>query len=340
MKPQLCRFAIQTATAALLLVPRCIADGAVTVFSQEEEIERRVWAAQQSLQSLRLHEAEQHLLAALALPASTENRATILNNLGFVYHQSGMHLQAEACYRRAIEAWKQVRGPDALETVRTINNLATHYAETLQFAKLERLGLASLASSLSGQETARRDLAQLLGNLGVLARSKGEYTEAVKYLSQSLEIWESVAPRGPEWLAPLNNLALMFEQAGREDTALSYYDRAQQVAAETLPPGDYRWASLLGNIATLHFRARRFGLAASFHRRALDIAESALGPEHPLVGQILCNYAVVLRAQKKGALAGRLEARALAILGGPSVNLHGRRTIDASDLARRTPPKR
>jgi tetratricopeptide (TPR) repeat protein len=297
-----------------------------------DEIERRVRAAEQSLQVLRFAEAEEHLLAALALPVSAEARAVILNNLGFVYHESGRHPQAESCYQRAIDAWKQVRGADDLETILTINNLANHYSETRQFAKLARLGLESFVPRLSDQKQARRVLAKVFGNLGTLEGSKGNYAKAEAFLLEAVEIWKSEAPGGAELLAALNNLARLLEQASREDDALRYYSQAQQVAAVALSSGDHRMATLLSNVAALHFRAGRLDMAQSLFRRALSIAESSLGPEHPLVGQILCNYAVVLRARKKRALADEFEKRGLAILHGPPVNISGFHTIDASDL--------
>lgn len=171
----------------LVFVPACLAQtgspiaypGATAAaaygIAGEDEIERRVDASQRALQALRYEEAEQHLTAALALDPPPTARAAILQNLGLIYHELGKYQQAETCFRQALDAWKRAPAPDELKTFRTLNNLATHYIETGQYGKAERLGLEAYVPRIRGRGDSARDLAWLFGNLGVLSQSRGDY---------------------------------------------------------------------------------------------------------------------------------------------------------------------
>ncbi|MBE0659356.1 MAG: tetratricopeptide repeat protein [Bryobacteraceae bacterium] len=318
----------------------CIAIAfAADALASDVEVQMRVRAAEESLARLALPEAEQHLVIALAASDSAEARATILNNLGFVYHKRGKYDQAERCYMRAMGLWEQIPAADELFKVRSIGNLAMHYVETRQFDKVERLGLEVLASQLSGQERGRQDLARILSSLGALERSRQGYSKAEGHLNQALTIWDAVKPGSVEVLEVLNNLALVYEQAGKAEEALLCYQRAQQIAAAALRAADVRNAILLANIAALQYRTHRLAEAELSLQHALPIAESALGSEHPTVGTLLCNYGVVLRGLKKRAEAGKLEKRGEEILRRTAVQQGVLHTIDISELVPRSVSK-
>jgi len=317
----------------------CLTFATGVAIAGEDVVGERVRLAARHLSDGQYAAAEKNLVAALAETDSSglddPRRATVLNNLGFVYQLMGKYSQAESCFRRAIDIWRRSPGTTDLELARCIGNLAKLYVENRQFAKAERLDLRSLAERVQRLHPPNADLARLLVSLGVLERSRSNFAAAESYQAEALEIWERLSPDGTEVVQTLNNLALVYMDAGRHKDALSCFERALSRVETGRMPEDGNVATLFANLGNFQFRVRGPGQAEPYFQRALAIAEKSLGQEHQLTGQILADYAVVLRKIKKKGQAKQLEKRAKAIADLTAAGVPGIHTIDVSDLVQK-----
>ncbi len=109
-------------------------------------------------------------------------KAIVLNNLGSVYHFMDKYQQAEHCYRRAVEIEGRLGGTGGDSLIRSVINLAALYIDTGQYAKAERLGLASLAEHQATIVAKSPDFARLLALLGDLEQRRGRYSKAQQLL--------------------------------------------------------------------------------------------------------------------------------------------------------------
>jgi len=158
-------------------------------------------------------------------------KAIVLNNLGSVYHFMDKYQQAEHCYRRAVEIEGRLGGSGGDRLIRSVINLAALYIDTGQYAKAERLGLASLAEHQATIVAKSPDFARLLALLGDLEQRRGRYSKAQQYEEDALAIFEGLAPDGSQSMVTLNNLCILYGETGRNTDALLYCERALRIAA-------------------------------------------------------------------------------------------------------------
>jgi tetratricopeptide (TPR) repeat protein len=104
--------------------------------------------------------------------------------------------------------------------------------------------------------------------MGILARSRGDFEDALFHLSNSLEIAKGFESPGPQ-VAALNNLALAWGDSGDTERALELAEAALRLCASQ---GDrHREAALHNNMADLLHNAGRTEAAMSHLKRAVAI---------------------------------------------------------------------
>jgi tetratricopeptide (TPR) repeat protein len=323
--------------AYVAAVPCLILAAVYPAMTSQGDSAEKVHAARVSEERGDFADAERILLIALNDAASfgpdDPRKGLILYRLGSVYHSQGRYLNAETCYRNAIQVWKRVPGTDALPLTQSMRNLAALYLETGQYSKAEHLGLESLLTTV---ETTRPDsslLAGLTGTLGALASAKGEYREAETHYRRALALWEKLAPNSRERLQILVDLGILYYEQARYTEARTCYERALVVAENVAPRDRLTEVILLANMGTLELKTHRSAEATVFYKKALALGESALGPEHPAVGEVLLSYSVVLRLAKQKAQAKASQRRAEAILKASNRDVRAY-TVSVPDLVR------
>jgi tetratricopeptide (TPR) repeat protein len=87
-------------------------------------------------------QAERHFLATLkraeSLGAVSKHTATALNNLGLLYKKQRKRRKAEACFRRAVEAY-EVTAPESPQLARALYHLATLCHARKEYTEAESL---------------------------------------------------------------------------------------------------------------------------------------------------------------------------------------------------------
>jgi tetratricopeptide (TPR) repeat protein len=304
----------------------------------DDDFGHRMLAAQQLHSQGDFAGAEKILLAALkdadGFAPNDARRAIVLNNLGSVYQFMNRFLEAEQCYRRAVEIEGKLWATVDDKSFRSVLNLAALYIETGQYAKADRLGLRALAADRRTQQNTL-DFARLLLLVADLDQHQGWYGKAQEYDEEALAIFEKSAPDGRQTMDTLNNLCVLYRQSGRNADALSRCERALRIAErmDNLEPS--MQALLLANVGTLQYLVHGAAEAEPFYAKALTIAESRLGSEHPLLGRILLSYADLLEHTKRKAQAKQCRRRAKAIMEAASTADSNKYTVDLSDLLRR-----
>jgi CHAT domain-containing protein/tetratricopeptide (TPR) repeat protein len=253
-------------------------------------------------------EAFQEALRA-AEATGTEARGLVQGALGWFHEERSEWDQAEAAYRRALEARRSVT-PASLDEAWTIDRLGRvagwrgdtagsrrHLEEALELR--EALAPGSL------------DVAWSLNNLGNLAGLRGELAEAEALHRRGLAIRETLAPRSLDVAASLNALGNVAADRGDLDGAEDMFRRAL-VLSERLAPESIDVAGSLHSLGIVAMERGDFEAAEAFHRRALAIRET-LAPQSHRVAISLQNLGVIAAARGDLAVAEDHLRQALAL---------------------------
>ena len=87
----------------------------------------------------------------------------------------------------------------------------------------------------------------------------------------------------------LNNLAIVYEQAGRNAEAEAWYLRSLAMRERALGKNHPEVADALNNLKITYMEQRRYADAEPLYLRTLEINQHVSGTQHPKVGNTLNN---------------------------------------------------
>ena len=128
----------------------------------------------------------------------------------------------------------------------------------------------------------KTDRAYYLNQLGLVYKHMGEYTKALSYYEQSLEVMKvTLSPNHPDLATSYNNIGLVYDNMGEYLKALSYYERSLEIMKVALPPNHPDLATSYNNIGLVYKNMSEYSKALSSHEQSLEIMKVALPRNHP-----------------------------------------------------------
>jgi tetratricopeptide (TPR) repeat protein len=174
--------------------------------------------------------------------------ATLENTLGRQHPQTVLAL-ANACdasvplaaqfeslqvCRRALELKEKVSGPDSLETVKTINDLALLYAADGDVTPARKL--LERALRITGGDPSS-EAAGLMNNLGYLYYKKGKYSQSRDMFERAIAaVGNGVTADGSDLVTMLGNLGTAEMAAHDAASAERHFRQALSIAQESFAP--------------------------------------------------------------------------------------------------------
>ncbi len=237
-----------------------------------------------------------------------------LEALGTAKMHAGDSHAAEAAFSEALDLERR-RGDDRTTWIAMdLDDLALARQNQGDFAGAEAQYLEAL--SIRREIGAPRDeIASVLGNLGGLWFSRGDYARAEHFFERTLAIQREVHGEShPAVALALNNLGLARQGKGDLAAAERLHRRALEIREQTLGPNHPDVATSLNNVASVLYMKHEPKEAGELFRRALEIVRGSLGPDHPTVIQLESNLGAVLFADHDDAGAEAAWTEALARL--------------------------
>jgi CHAT domain-containing protein/Tfp pilus assembly protein PilF len=171
-------------------------------------------------------------------------------------------------------------------------------------------------SSLRSPAQDNSDKANLLAayRQGDRLKQQGHYLEAIQQYEKAV----ALAPKvyGPTHLNTatlMNNLAFLYEAAGRYQQAEKLHLRSLKIREVQRGRDHPDVAQSLNNLATLYHAMGRYEQAEPLMKRGLQIRQSRLGKDHPLVADSLSNLGGVYAAMGRYQQAELLYQQSLEI---------------------------
>ena len=159
------------------------------------------------------------------------------------------------------------------------------------------------------------DVAELIMELGEIARARREFAQAESLYTRALAVMEEVLGADhPLTAYAWSRLAQVYATTGRRPQAETLIQRAIGVTEKTLGPDHPQVALCLLVIGNLREDAADYEKAEEVDRRALAIVERSMGTDNVLFADLLNNVGVVYLAKSEYERAEPLLLRSLAIV--------------------------
>ncbi|MCH9681979.1 MAG: serine/threonine-protein kinase [Deltaproteobacteria bacterium] len=245
------------------------------------------------------------------LPADDIRHGITWTNIATIEASAGNHDEARRSYRRALELFEMLYGPEHPSAAGIRLNLASSDYDT---GYIER--------AAAGYAQARRDLLAAYGpehptslmatlNLGLTHLAQAKWREAEPLFEQALAIAQRLhGPDHPRLVTPLTGLAAVADRQGQTDRTLHLLRRGLRIREATLGADHRSVAETLTNITSTLLGASRNAAALVSAQRAAEVAARSAGVSDQMHADILDNLAVALARNGRWEEAAAYHDRA------------------------------
>ena len=282
--------------------PRTLVRRALQLYAAGD-CEASLTAGQKAEELLRTQQRSQSLDFASALVAQA------------LCHKRLVHVaEAERLYRRAIDIYEQVAGPNSGDLGITLDNLAALYGEHGRLGEAEQLRLRALEIFRATLDPANPHIATTLQNLAVLYQYQGRVAEAQAKFLEALPIAEKAyRPESREVGILCDNLAGLYRVQREFSKADPFYVRSLSIFERALGRDHPDTALALQNYAVLLSETGRPEEAERNLKQALGINERLYGATHDTIAAALNTLVLHYLQQERWAEALTVTRRAAAV---------------------------
>ena len=206
----------------------------------------------------------------------------LANQLGWLFKELGKYDEARRLLERALEGRERELGPDHVDTLAALGNLAVVAALQGKHKEARRLQERALVGM---ERTFGPDHEQTLSSMNNLAGvfvSQGKYWRAQRLYERALAGKEStLGPDHVSTLRTVNNLANVYADTLRWKRAGALYARALDGKERAVGPDHPTTLTALQSLGAFHAGQLHLRTAAQYFEKALDGKAKALGWRHP-----------------------------------------------------------
>jgi serine/threonine protein kinase len=215
------------------------------------------------------------------LARDPELQAQLMHLMGSVYYNLGIYPRAHSLLTQAVEIRRRNLGPEHLETLASIQELANVLAGEDHPAEAEKLcrEVLGIRRRVLGDEAP--DTLRSLNTMGRIVFDEGHYAEAEKVFRQLREInLRRLGPDHPDTLRSMNNLGIVLDQEGHYDEAEELHRRAIESDRRVLGPDHPETIHAMDSLANTLDNEGHYIESEKLEREVLGIRQRVLGPEH------------------------------------------------------------
>jgi tetratricopeptide (TPR) repeat protein len=252
--------------------------------------------------------------------------------IGDIRDDEGRYENAISSYEKALEIEENHFTPDQSKLGAIYMNIGLVYmkmgehtkaaqinekgVEILQ--KISSLNYSDLATSLHYPDLATSsnhpDLTTSYIDVGETNNEMGEYSKALSYQEQALEITRKTFPPNHLHLAAsYNNIGVVYHNMREYSKALSFYEKAHEIFQRALPPNHPSLATSYNNIGSVYKNIGEYSKAFSYHEKSLAIRQKALSPNHPDLAISYTNIGMLYEKMREHSKARSYLERAIEI---------------------------
>lgn len=212
---------------------------------------------------------------------NSKEAASVISNLGLLYHATGRYTQAEENTTEAMELRRSVvRNDSTLGS--SYNNLAVLYKDMGRYTEAQDMFERAVENIGEYQGYNSVPYSIVLNNQAIFYQVTGRYGEAEGLLAEAVEIAsEQLGDRSANFIRMKVNLALLYQLLEEYDEAEKIYLEAISVKRRRLGSGHPDFAVMLRNISSLYQATGQLDKVEESLQDALDIYRRRFGRENP-----------------------------------------------------------
>jgi tetratricopeptide (TPR) repeat protein len=225
-----------------------------------------------------------HAIHTAGLDSTVEEvaRASLLDRVGRCQMSLGQYAAAEATHGQAASLRKEVLGPEHLDTLTSMSNLAGVLDSQGKYEKAEAMNRQTLARYEKVLGPEHPHTLTSMGNLAEVLYRQGKYKEAEAMNRQTLARREKVlGPEHPDTLTSMGNLAGVLNSQGKYEEAEAMNRQTLARREKVLGPEHPHTLTSMYCLAHLLAKQHRIDESLILYQRASAGYDIALGKDHP-----------------------------------------------------------
>ncbi|EDM81713.1 serine/threonine kinase family protein [Plesiocystis pacifica SIR-1] len=213
--------------------------------------------------------------------------AQLYRRRGRMHQSRGAYAEAEADYRRALEAIEEAHGPEYLTNVTVLTMLAYVLREQGKLDGIPELYERALQLVALNLGEGHPRTAMIAFEQGKYEQSLGHPDEARAYLEQSIAgLEQTFGPTHPLLFGAVNSLAMVDYDVGRLGVSRVGFARAIAMAALTYGEASPRLGQLIANAAVVSQDLGLHAEALEEYERGRALIEAGYGPDYDGLGYV------------------------------------------------------
>ncbi|GAM34008.1 hypothetical protein TCE0_014f01316, partial [Talaromyces pinophilus] len=242
------------------------------------------------------------------------NAATVRYRLGCYLYLKGLYNEAEAIYRRALEAREKMLGYDHADTLTTANNLGLVLSSQAKYEEAEAMHRQALEGYEKMLGHGHPISLTSINNLGWVLSSQGRHEEAEAMHRKALEEYEKMlGHEHPKTLTTINNVGVVLSIQGKYNEAEAMFRQDLAGSEKMLGHNHPDTLTSVSNLGDVLSNQGKYEEAEAMHQRALREYEKVLGHEHPKTITSVNNLGLMLSRQGKYKEAEAMHRRAVEV---------------------------
>jgi tetratricopeptide (TPR) repeat protein len=243
-----------------------------------------------------------------------ESRINLLWKYGSCLYEDGRWGEAEKIDVQVLEIRKEKLGPDHLDTLNSMANLAETYREQGRQDKSAKLGLQVVEIQRKKLGAEHPDTLNSMANLAVTYSEQGREDEAEKLGVQVMEIRkEKLGADHPDTLTSMANLAVTYSEQGRQDEAEKLKVQVMEIQKKKLGVDHPDTLTSMANLAVTYSEQGRPDEAEKLGLQVMEIRKEKLGADHPSTLNSMANLAETYRKQGRQDKSAKLGLQVVEI---------------------------
>jgi serine/threonine protein kinase/tetratricopeptide (TPR) repeat protein len=230
--------------------------------------------------------------------------ARLRSTLGTTFRFLGDHAQATEQHEQARALYAHHCGPDHIDTLRSMNNLANCYEGLNRHREAVVLHEAALAARRRTLGPDHPETLRSMNNLAISYRELNRHADALRLNEEALAGRRRVLPPDdPDTLRSMHNLANCYMDANRQADALRLREETLTARRRVLTPDNPDTLTSMNSLANSYYDLRRYADALPLLVETLAARKRVFPVDHPDTLKSLNNLALCYAALNRHAEA-------------------------------------
>jgi eukaryotic-like serine/threonine-protein kinase len=209
-------------------------------------------------------------------------QARLLQTMGEVYEALGLYSRARPLFQQALESRRHELGPEAAETLASMDRLSENMEREGHYPEAESLARETLETRRRVLGAEHADTIASVHTLAAITLSEGHYAQSEQLNRDALQIDQRVfGAEHPLTLTTMSYLARALSEQGKYPEAEALLRRALEAEQRVLGPENAKTLAVMHNLGIDLRMSGQTAEAEKIDRDSLEIRRRVLGPEHP-----------------------------------------------------------